>query len=271
MSGALEIVNRRYKEDCLPSYYITDIHRLIKNELGLNEPFAQLRADCRTVSKVIAADVEKAAAQCSPIDRFKLLMRWSVISNYLDFRTVSTGYGLDPDSIGRELGRRLDAGLDIDQSDRIYDITSKCKNIVFVPDNVGELAFDVLLVRELILRGASVTVPLRGGPITSDATYDEGIDAGFGTVGAHCILAGPDTLGLSMEEMTPECMQALDNADCIIAKGQANWYLFSEFASVFPKATIVSLLVTKCSAVSSAFASPHNISIAAIIADGSAI
>ncbi|GAH29734.1 unnamed protein product, partial [marine sediment metagenome] len=45
--------------------------------------------------------------------------------------------------------------------------------------------------------GSSVTSVLRGGPITSDATMEDGEEVGLQEAASEIILAGPDTLGIS--------------------------------------------------------------------------
>ena len=65
--------------------------------------------------------------------------------------------------------------------------------------------------------------------------------------------------------MTEECRTALENADVIITKGQANFYVLSEFGMEFPNATIISLFVTKCDLVSDIFGLKGKVGIAAIL------
>jgi uncharacterized protein with ATP-grasp and redox domains len=75
------------------------------------------------------------------------------------------------------------------------------------------------------------------------------------------ICAGPDTLGISWEEMSPELNEALYKADLIVSKGQANFYLFSEYQKELQK-PIMCLLTTKCPYVSSFFKKTELISVA---------
>ena len=114
---------------------------------------------------------------------------------------------------------------------------------------MGEIAFDKLLIRELRRYGASVTSALRGGPITSDATMEDGETVGLQEAASEIILAGPDTLGISLSEMSNQLKQELQTADLVIAKGQANYYALSEYKSKVP-GKIAFLFRTKCEIVS---------------------
>jgi uncharacterized protein with ATP-grasp and redox domains len=122
-----------------------------------------------------------------------------------------------------------------------------------------------MLIAQCRKFGATVTVPFRGGPITSDVVIEDARAVGFEEVVDHVIISGPDTLGISLTEMTEECKAALINADVIIAKGQANFYVLSEFGMEFPNATIISLFVTKCDCVTRLFGLSGKESIAVVV------
>jgi uncharacterized protein with ATP-grasp and redox domains len=62
------------------------------------------------------------------------------------------------------------------------------------------------------------------------------------------IQAGPDTLGISWEEASPELRAAMQDARLIVAKGQANYYVFSEHHAALA-AEIFCLFTIKCQPV----------------------
>jgi damage-control phosphatase, subfamily I len=254
-------------DDVPPSYFITDLHRIIKRRLGLAMPFSDIRKICLDAGTRIARTVARESERMEGLDKFRFLVRWAVASNSLDFRTAGAGYGLSTPSIEKTISGYFDAGLTVDETAAIYKTTTgpRGRRIVYVPDNVGELPFDKLVIGLLTSFGCHVTVPLRGGPITSDAVMEDGTAVGIGEVAAEVILTGPDTLGISFKEMSDELSEALTNADAIIAKGQANYYVLSEFGNRYPQATIVCLFTAKCSHVWQRFGCTEKASIAAII------
>jgi hypothetical protein len=252
-------------DDVPPSYFITDIHRIIKRQLGCAMPFAEARKACLEAGKAIAGAVEKESAGMDGIDKFKYLARWAVASNSLDFRTAGAGYGLSTSSIEKTIRGYFDVGLTVDETAQIHDSAVNTKRIVYVPDNVGELPFDKIIIGFLLSKGSHVTVPFRGGPITSDATMEDAVAMDIAGTGAEVIPAGPDTLGISFKEMSRELSDALSRADVIIAKGQANYYVLSEYGNRFANATIACLFTAKCSHVWKNFGCREKASIAAII------
>jgi hypothetical protein len=131
-------------------------------------------------------------------------------------------------------------------------------------DNVGEIAVDRLLIEELQTRGICVSAALRGGPLTSDATVEDALATGFNPSSIRVITTGPDTLGMTFEEMSAEFRVEVERADLIIGKGQANFYAFCQNRRAFP-GKIAALFRTKCAVISRLFNHEENIGIAALL------
>ncbi len=253
-----------------PSYTITNLHRILKRTLGMAMPFAKLRRACLRAGMAAAAAVDKRARNLSGLARFRFLVRWAVAANSLDFRTAGAGYGLTAAAVRKTLDSCFRRHLAVDHTARLFATARRARRIVYIPDNVGELAFDKLLVALLRSQGAEVIVPMRGGPITSDATMADARAVSMGDAASQVIVAGPDTLGISLSEMSRELSSALSRADLIIAKGQANYYVLSEYGAQYPKATIACLFTAKCNSVWKTFGCSGKASIAAIIQKGRA-
>lgn len=280
--GALELltddknVKRQVMKECLeflarnmdlskePSVYITEMHRILKRVCGIEVPFAERRSICNELGMELGGKLRKRLESLDDFDRFSLLVRWTIASNALDFRTVGTGYDFDLDEQERTM-HDLANKLDVNQLPEIYEKVKSAERILFVHDNVGEIALDKLLIEELERNcHTSVISAVRSGPITSDATMDDARQVKLHEAASSVILAGPDTLGISFEEMSEELKTELSQADLVISKGQANYYVFSEHKDEV-NCPIVCLFRTKCQIVSEIFGSAKNISIAAII------
>ena len=290
MKESLELLINNIDLKKEPSTYITGVHRILKRVCGVEVPFAQRRRICNQLGMGLSAKLKERVARLDGFERFSILARWSIAANALDFRTVGTGYDFDIDEIERDL-RNLSQRLDIDQLPQIYDKIRSATRILFVHDNVGEIALDKLLIEDMLKQdtrhktqdlrhrkqtsslesgvlglGSSKEVisAVRGGPITSDATMDDAQQVGLHEAATSVILAGPDTLGISFEEMSEELREEIARTDLIIAKGQANYYVFSEHKNEI-NCPIVSLFRTKCPVVYNIFHANENISIAAIL------
>jgi uncharacterized protein with ATP-grasp and redox domains len=261
---SLEFMAKNLGEGLIPSHYITQVHRILKKTANITTPFAAQRKACNRIGRAIAEDLWSSLKKLGQLERFTILVQWVIAGNELDFRTVGTGYGLNLQEIAGRLEKTVEKGLEINQISDIYQTVLNAHRILYIPDNVGELAFDILLIREIKSYGCEVLVPMRGGPITSDATMEDALELGLDKVANRLISAGPDTLGISPYEMSPELKEALSWAEVILAKGQANLYALTELAPKI-KAPVIHLLRTKCNYASSRFNRSGKIGVAAIL------
>lgn len=248
-----------------PAFYITEVHRTLKRVTGIAVPFAEARERANHAGVKLADKVRAEIKNLPEVERLTRLIRLAIAGNELDFRTVGTGYRVTETALELRLREAATRSLAVDEMDVIHDATRKAEKgqqILFIHDNVGEIALDRLLIEELKREGARVASVLRGGPITSDATVKDGKTVGLDRV-ARVIESGPDTLGISFEEMSPALRKALKEADLIFSKGQANYYVLSEHRREIP-APIIYLLRTKCDLVASEFGHKGRVSIAAL-------
>lgn len=269
MKSCMEYMGKNFNFDTLPSVFITEVHRIAKHMTGQRLPFAELRKNCNDVG--LALSKKLATSQKSKKDtlkKFEELIKWVIASNHLDFRTVGTGYHVPIKIIEKHVLDKVAEPLRVNHVAQFYkfanDVPKRSKTkprVLFVHDNVGEIAFDRLLIQDLKTRGWFVISALRGGPITSDATLEDGAYVGMEKYADMIICAGPDTLGISWEEKSPELNEALHTSDLIISKGQANFYLFSDYQKELKK-PVMCLLTTKCPYVSSYFKKTELISVA---------
>lgn len=264
LKESFQFLAREFSTDKIPSYFITEAHRILKKISGIEIPFKERRDKCNQLGIEMAEKIALEAEGLEESERFSFLVNWAIASNHLDFRTVGTGYGFQMAEIIEELRNCLSEGLKIDRRAEIFRTAENSSKILYIHDNVGEIAFDKLLIKELRRYGASVTSALRGGPITSDATMEDGETVSLQEAASEIILAGPDTLGISLDEMSDQLKQELQTADLVIAKGQANYYALTEYRSKVP-GKIAFLFRTKCEIVSNDLGETGKINIAVLL------
>jgi len=247
-----------------PSHFITAVHRELKRATGLAVPFAELRRACNEVGLLLAEKLRRQLASMPQKEGFRLAVEWAIAANHLDFRTVGTGYGFAPDEIKEMLKAKLAKGFAVDEFDALWEIMRSVREVLYIPDNVGELAFDNIVLDYFRDFGCHTIVPYRGGPITSDATLE---DFEFLNTRAHSgevICAGPDTLGISLDEASDELQAALQRAELIITKGQANFYAMYAALRKLP-GRIVCLFTCKCDVVANLFGLSGKINIIKVL------
>ncbi len=262
---AVAMLNKELSGEHVPSFYITEAHRILKKVSRKNDPFEKQRRICNDAGIEVAKQVDSQLKSIKgEYDRFKFLAKWAITGNLIDIRTVGTSYELTGSGLRDQLFKVFQEELAVDDLKEIYSSIKNSKRILYVLDNVGEIALDCLFLRELKTYGINLTVAARGGPMTSDATLEDLSYVGFGDVADKTITTGSDTLGVILSEASEDFLEEAKKADIVIGKGQANFYTFSTFRSRFP-GKVVSLFRTKCECISSVFGKKGKIGIATLV------
>lgn len=98
------------------------------------------------------------------------------------------------------------------------------KRFLMLADNCGEIVLDKLFLKELKKRfpHLNVCVMVRGEEVLNDATVEDAKETGVYEV-AEVIHNGNGVAGTMEEMLGEEAKRALEQADVILAKGQANF------------------------------------------------
>ena len=265
LKQTVAMLHQEFSTARMPSTYITQAHRILKQVSGLDDPFKKARETCNAVGLRLATRISKEAERIEDdYERFQFLVRWSVAANTMDIRTAGTGYALTTNALHKRLKKIFDEGLAVDDTAEIFKLAITSRRILCVLDNVGEIAVDRLLLEELQRNRTTITAAVRGGPLTSDATKENALAVGFDQSNVRLITTGPDTLGMTFEEMSEEFRDEVERSDLVLGKGQANFYAFCQYRNKFPK-NVATLLRTKCNVINRLFDWTENISIVALI------
>jgi len=148
-------------------------------------------------------------------------LQFSRIGNYIDF----AAFGNDVDF------GKLDALLDSAQTFPVDSAEYACfrndlenaRSFLLICDNAGEIVLD-RLVLEVLSReypALSLTACVRGAPALNDALREDAEAAGLAAF-ARIIDNGSAIPGMEFDHLGNDARAALDTADVILAKGQAN-------------------------------------------------
>jgi uncharacterized protein with ATP-grasp and redox domains len=151
-----------------------------------------------------------------PVERISHTAKLAAAGNIIDFG-VSSEFDLEA-----TLEETLSRDLAVDHSDRLYEGLASGGIFLLVSDNAGEIVFDRFLLDEAVRLGSEVYVSVKSGSILNDATYEDAVRAGI----AHPIKiveTGSSSLGLILDECTPELRDLFERAAVVLSKGQANY------------------------------------------------
>ena len=146
-------------------------------------------------------------------------LQFSILGNYIDFSAL---YGeVSFEKLDELLDNALEMELDRDAYAQLLADLEKGKALLYLTDNAGEIGFDRLFAEAIRERfpHLSVTFCVRGGPTLNDATREDAAAVG---IPFPVIDNGNTIAGTMLKFLGDEAREALETADVIIAKGQAN-------------------------------------------------
>jgi hypothetical protein len=211
------------------------IHRRAYDELGVEDPFADLKKQGNSQAMEVCRAVRTRLAT------FRDHILASVIGNTFDYGVK--GHTVEDDFF-RFFAEEFKIGLRIDDTARILPL---CSRVVYLSDNCGEIVLDKLLIRWLKNHGSHVTLAVKEKPILNDATLGDAHELGLDAmVDLLTVNGGGAEIGICMENIPEDLRQAIDRSTIIIAKGMANFESLSEMDNLPP---VAYLLATKCTPV----------------------
>ncbi len=147
------------------------------------------------------------------------------IGNYIDFAAL---HQVETET----LLKLFDDTKMRDDEQQVYrsfcDKCSKSKSFLLLTDNCGEVVLDKLMLEQLKKRypGLTIKIMVRGGDVSNDATMEDALYVGLDKVG-EIITNGAKIAGTVYSKLSEEAKTAVDNADIIFSKGQANYESFA--------------------------------------------
>ena len=146
-------------------------------------------------------------------------LQMAILGNYIDFSALQGEVSFD--TLETMLAEAARMELDRDTYGRLCRELETGKRLLYLTDNAGEIGFDRIFAEAIAARWPhlEITFCVRGGNVMNDATRADAAAVGipFPVIDNGNTVAGtiPELLGV-------EARRAMDAADVIIAKGQAN-------------------------------------------------
>ncbi|MBA3045390.1 MAG: DUF89 family protein [Candidatus Thermoplasmatota archaeon] len=221
------------------------------------DPYARLKEKSNAQAAQLMPRARKFVE--SAADPFRAAVLCSIVGNVLD-------YGIDkkldePGYLVGHFGELLKEGLAVDHTSRMREILEKAENIIFMPDNMGEILFDQLLLEQLRKFPVKITMIVKGEAILTDVTMQDALDLGLDRQVDRIITTGGFAVGFPFWVMTDELKNAFENTDFIISKGMGNFECFTEV----DYKPLVYLMRTKCQPVADASGAPIRSNVAIVV------
>ena len=199
-------------------FYTPAITKLFTEHFGLaDDRFADEKA---ASNRYALARLEKLNGLVrSASDPLYAGLQAAILGNYIDFSALQGEVSFEKLDKMLELLYTIEVNRDTFAALRA-DLEAG-RELLYLTDNAGEIVFDRVWLEVIRDRfpGLSITVCVRGGPAQNDATVAdaEALGMPFPVIGN-----GTRIPGTVLEKASDELKAALQAADVIIAKGQAN-------------------------------------------------
>ena len=201
--------------------FCTDWYREFYRLIDYKDPYKKLKDKSNQEALKILPNLN--------VDSFRDAVNVSIKGNQLDFGAVLV---LNPDleKLKEEFNDIKNLELAIDDSKKLEEAIEKASSVLYLPDNAGEIIFDIPLLNYLNkkIKKEKIFIAAKESPMINDATYKELEELGIGEYG-KIISTGSNCFGLHEEEVSPQFKKILKEAHLIIAKGQAYLEFFTEY------------------------------------------
>ena len=146
-------------------------------------------------------------------------LQMAILGNYIDFSALQGEVSFEKLDAMLDRFEEMDPGRET--FDRLCGELEAAKTLLYLTDNAGEIGFDRVFAEEIHKRfpQLQITFCVRGGPALNDALREDAAAVG---IPFPVIDNGNQVAGTHLDLLGEEAKEAMDAADVILAKGQAN-------------------------------------------------
>ena len=215
--GMMEIYLRHPNAESALEYG-PEVTELLCRLYGLEED--RFREEKEISNAFVLERMEELRRRCmGAADPVYAGLQFSILGNYIDFSAL---YGeVSFEKLDEMLDKALEMDLDRGVYAQLLSDLERGGKLLYLTDNAGEIGFDRIFAEAIHERfpQLQITFCVRGGPPLNDATREDAAAVG---IPFPVIDNGNTIAGTMLNALGEEARQALETADVIIAKGQAN-------------------------------------------------
>jgi hypothetical protein len=243
MSSCVRVIAEGWESGICAARLATKVHRKCYNLLGVDDPYAELKAEANKVAASLLPRAQMLVDGSS--DRLLKAIQVAIAGNVMDF---GIGGFESPEELRSTFDALVSEIPEPNDLERLRELLQGSKEVVYLFDNCGEIVLDVPLLKDLKGMGLRVVGVVKGSPIITDATWEDLAISGTDKVLDEALTTGGFAIGVDLDLAPEELKAAFERADLVIAKGMANFEALSD-SHIRP---IVHLLRSKCHPISQA-------------------
>lgn len=235
---ALKAIANSIKSDNLPipAHVSSPLLRMLQREKPGFDPYKDIKKDSNKLATDLANDFLEKAKEGFNLEQ-RLL--YAAAGNIIDYAIIDSLE--DCRNIITDIETK---GFEIDNSKELIKNLKTKKNLLYFPDNSGEIIFDKLLLQHIKANyDINIKVCIHTGYMLNDATKDEIIDLGFLEFIDEIVDIYPEFLGFDLDNEHKYLKQYFTEDSFVISKGMANYECFEEYNIDIP---VFCILLAKC-------------------------
>lgn len=206
-------------------------------QLSVNaDPYKEIRRAQNNLALRIEPELRALVQQSN--DPLLTALHLAAAANVID---VGATHQEDID-VHKAIRQALHERFIVDHTDAFRASLAKCRDLLFLLDNAGEIVFDKLLIEQL-LKHTPVTAVVKAKPIINDAIMDDAVQVGLTDV-CPVIDNGGAYIGAPPDLIPEHFRKRMERADVILGKGHGNYETLDDFPG-----DVFLLLRAKCSVV----------------------
>ena len=155
-------------------------------------------------------------------DPLRRAVQYAMTGNFIDFAVLGS---VDEGKLHALIAESGAIPIDEGMLETLRAEVAKARTLAYIVDNCGEIVMDRVLMRAMrdLNPSLEITVVVKGAPIVNDATREDVAQTRLLEVARNIVDTGCGIAGCPENRLSAECVEALDSADMLIAKGQANY------------------------------------------------
>jgi hypothetical protein len=195
------------------------IHRLIRETIGIEDPYRDVKDHQNRMALALLPDLKTEIDAAA--DPLIMALRLAIAGNVID---MGVNGHVAESVVRKSVGQAMTEPF-VGEYNGFRKAVAEAQRILYLADNAGEIAFDRLLIEQLV--PARVTVAVRGAPVINDATMADALAVGLHEI-VEIIDNGSDAPGTLLDDCSQEFRRRFTEADLILAKGQGNFETLSD-------------------------------------------
>lgn len=196
------------------------IHAIVRREIGHEDPYRRIKQRSTREALCVMPEVRERIQRSSR--PFHTAVRFAMAGNILDYALASLW---DRNQLSRTLAKAETHPMDESSIDDLEQAIDQAGTILWLADNAGETVFDRLMIEGIF--GRRIVYVVKQSPVINDAIRQDAIEAGLEQF-VELMDNGSDAPGTVLSLCSPTFRKAFDQADVVIAKGQAHFETLNE-------------------------------------------